>query len=55
MGEENYSEYATIKKQLEQINHEYAMGVQLHSKDKFIEETEQNLSLFTKKRRKKKL
>ena len=48
LGEENYPEYVTIKKQLEQINHEYAMGVQLCSKAKFIDKTEQNLSFFTK-------
>ena len=41
-------EYTTIKQQLEQIHHEYAMGVQLRSKAKHIEETAENLSFFSK-------
>ena len=48
LNENNYLEYSSIKKDLEQIHHEYALGVQLRSKAKHIEETEQNLSFFSK-------
>ena len=45
--EEHYPEY-TIKNNYKKLNHGYAIGVQLQSKAKFNEETEQNLSFFTK-------
>jgi hypothetical protein len=48
LSNESFQEYSTIKQQLEQINHEYAIGVQLRSKVQFTEETEQNLSFYSK-------
>ena len=48
LDEENLVEYSTIKQQVEQINHEHAMGAQIRSKARFTEENESNLSFFTK-------
>ena len=48
LDDHSYLEYTTIKRQLEQINQEIALGIQLRSKAKLVEETEQNLSFFSK-------
>ncbi len=45
---ENYLEYSTIQMEIEQINKEYALGIQLRSRVKHMEETEQNVSIFSK-------
>ena len=48
LDEQNFLEYTTIKRELEQINQEITLGIQLRSKVKLVEETEQNLSFFVK-------
>ena len=48
LDEEKMLEYSTIKQQVEQINHEHAIGAQIRSKARFTEENESNLSFFTK-------
>ena len=48
LNDDNFLEYSTIKRELQQINQEYAIGAQLRSKAKFIEENEENLSFFKK-------
>ena len=44
----NYLEYSTIQTELEQINKEYASGIILRSKVKYMEQTEQNVSNLSK-------
>ena len=44
----NYLEYSTIQTELEQINKEYASGIILRSRVKYMEQTEQNVSNLSK-------
>ena len=45
---DKYTEYKTVKNELEELNKEYMLGAQLRSKAKYTEETEQNVSYFLK-------
>ena len=45
---ENREEYATVQRELESINREYALGVQIRSRTKYMEESEQNISQLEK-------
>ena len=52
IDDNNFEEYKTIKKELEQIINERAIGIQIRSKAKLIENNEKNLGLLMKEEKK---
>ena len=53
IDDSNFEEYKTIKRELEQITNERAIGIQIRSKAKLIENSAKNLSFLIKEEKMK--